>query len=165
MVWFLDRHQVWRSHDPRSVRLLTFVKKVVIPPFLKKTHLFVFPSISFTSFKKMQLFVIRIYFFHILKKRQLYCTVLLLLVIILLIIRPVIWCFPIWLTSSLSYPMAIFSANEIRTFFFISIKNYCNVLYFLGFTWLFWSSTPNTMYYLPKKLGAWLLFLFCGIIE
>ena len=27
-------------------------------------------------------------------------------------------CFPIWLTSSLIYPMAIFSANEIRTFFF-----------------------------------------------
>ena len=99
------------------------------------------------------------------KKIQLYCTVIILPIILLLIIRPVIWCFPIWLTSSLSYPMAIFSANEIRTFLFISIKNYCNVLYFLGFTWLFWSSTPNTMYYLPKKLGAWLLFLFCGIIE
>ena len=30
---------------------------------------------------------------------------------------PVIWCFSIWRTSSLSYPMAIFSANEIQTFF------------------------------------------------
>ena len=26
------------------------------------------------------------------------------------------WCFPIWLTTTLSYPMVIFSANEIRTF-------------------------------------------------
>ena len=33
------------------------------------------------------------------------------------VILPAIWCFPIWLTSSLSYLMAIFSANEIRTFF------------------------------------------------
>ena len=32
------------------------------------------------------------------------------------VIHPVIPCIPIWLTSSLSYPMAIFSANEIRTF-------------------------------------------------
>ena len=30
---------------------------------------------------------------------------------------PVIWCFSIWRTSSLSYPMSIFSANEIQTFF------------------------------------------------
>ena len=28
------------------------------------------------------------------------------------------WCFPIWLNTTLSYPMAIFSANDIRTFFF-----------------------------------------------
>ena len=33
------------------------------------------------------------------------------------VILPAIWFFPIWLTTSLSYPMAIFSANEIRTFF------------------------------------------------
>ena len=50
-------------------------------------------------------------------KTQLYCSVILLPVILLLVIFPVIWCFPIWLTTSLSYPMAIFSANEIRTFF------------------------------------------------
>ena len=59
-----------------------------------------FASIAFTFFKKMQL----------------YHLIILLLVILLPVICPVIWCFPIWLTSSLSYPMAIFSANEIRTF-------------------------------------------------
>ena len=32
------------------------------------------------------------------------------------VIHPIMWCFPISLTPSLSYPMAIFSANEIRTF-------------------------------------------------
>ena len=31
----------------------------------------------------------------------------------------VIWCFPIWLISSLSYQMAIFIANEIQTFLII----------------------------------------------
>ena len=31
--------------------------------------------------------------------------------VIRLVIHLVIWCFPIWLTSSLSYPMAIFSAH------------------------------------------------------
>ena len=39
-------------------------------------------------------------------------------------IRLVIWCFPIWLTSSLSYPMAIFSANEIQTFLLQFIRNH-----------------------------------------
>ena len=38
--------------------------------------------------------------------------------VIYTVIHPVIWCIPIWLTTSLSYPMAIFSANEIRTFLF-----------------------------------------------
>ena len=37
------------------------------------------------------------------------------------VIRPVIWCFPIWLTSTISYPMAIFSTNEIRTFWLIPV--------------------------------------------
>ena len=33
VLWyFLDRHQVWRSHDPTSVRIFTFVKDVT-PPF------------------------------------------------------------------------------------------------------------------------------------
>ena len=33
---FLDRHQVWRSHDPTSVQTFDFCeKKAVIPPFLK----------------------------------------------------------------------------------------------------------------------------------
>ena len=58
--------------------------------------------ISFTSFKKTQL----------------YRPVICLLIHPGLVIHPVIWCFPIWLTSSLSYLMAIFSANEIRTFLF-----------------------------------------------
>ena len=39
----LDRHHVWRSHDPTSIRLFTYVKKKdVTPPFyLKKMQLFV----------------------------------------------------------------------------------------------------------------------------
>ena len=49
----LDRHQVWRSHDPTSVQTFDFCeKKDVIPPFLKKT----------------QLVVVHIYFFHIFLK-------------------------------------------------------------------------------------------------
>ena len=44
------------------------------------------------------------------------------------VIFPAIWCFPIWLTSSLSYLMAIFSVNEIRTFFIvISLVSILNV--------------------------------------
>ena len=43
----LDRHEVWRSQDPMSSDFCE--KERFIPPFLKKT----------------QLFVIRIYFFHI----------------------------------------------------------------------------------------------------
>ena len=96
----------------RPFRILTFVKKKWLSPLF------------FILFKKMQLFVLRIYFlgslrfpFTSFKKMQLYCPVILLPVILLLIICLVIWCFPIWLTSLLSYPMAIFSANEIRTFF------------------------------------------------
>ena len=67
-----------------------------------------FASIAFTFFKKMQL----------------YHLIILLLVILLPVICPVIWCFPIWLTSSLSYPMAIFSANEIQTFLLQFIRNH-----------------------------------------
>ena len=44
--------------------------------------------------------------------------------VIHLVIRLVIWCFPIWLTSSLSYPMAIFSENEIQTFLLQFIRNH-----------------------------------------
>ena len=99
--YILDRHQVWRSHDPMLVQTFDFCgKKDVIPPFLKKTQLFVLCIYFFTSFKKMEL----------------HCPVILNPVILISIICPVIWCFPIWLTSSLSYQMAIFSANEIRTF-------------------------------------------------
>ena len=46
----LDRHQVWLSHDPTSVQNSDFCeKKVIIPPFLKKTQLFVI-HISFCNF-------------------------------------------------------------------------------------------------------------------
>ena len=38
----LHRHHVWRSHDPTSVRILTFVKKLSYPLF--------FHFLSFTSF-------------------------------------------------------------------------------------------------------------------
>ena len=49
----LDRHQVWRSQDPTSVQTFDFCeKKDVIPSFLKR----------------MQLFVVCIYFFHISQK-------------------------------------------------------------------------------------------------
>ena len=100
----LDRHQVWRSHDPTSVQNFPFCeKKDFIPHFWFAS--FLYNSLRFPF-----------------KKTQLYCSVILLpvillRVILLLVIFPVIWCFPIWLTTSLSYPMAIFSANEIRTFF------------------------------------------------
>ena len=77
----------------------------------------------FILLKKTQLSVLRIYFLG-----SLYCSVILLPVILLLVIFPVIWCFPIWLTTSLSYPMAIFSANEIRTFFFVFLEKYCQNL-------------------------------------
>ena len=47
----LDRHQVWRSHDPTSVHTFDFCekKKVITLP-------------SFILFKKTHLFVLRIYF-------------------------------------------------------------------------------------------------------
>ena len=77
MIFLIARHQVWRSHDPISVRLLTFVKKKdAIPPFFKKTQLFVshlketqlFFHISFFlfiffSFEKTQLLFTQIIFF------------------------------------------------------------------------------------------------------
>ena len=86
----------------RPFKILTFVKKKVsYPLFYKRCNFLSFASISFTSFKKTQIY-------H--------------LVILLLVIRPVIWCFPIWLTSSVSYPMAIFSANEIRTIGHFSVE-------------------------------------------
>ena len=73
-------------------------KKDVTPPFFKKTQLFVIcPAIC-----PVICLVIRLDICSVIRP----------------VIRPVIWCFPIWLTSSLSYPMAIFSANEIRTFIF-----------------------------------------------
>ena len=85
-------------------RLLTFLEKSYHTPF------FHFVSFSLKRWKlcnfflkKTHLFVIRIYFFHI-------------HLVIHSVIRLVIWCFPIWLTSSLSYPMAIFSANILKTF-------------------------------------------------
>ena len=91
-------------------------KKDVIPPFLKKTQLFVlriFLSFaSFFSFKETQfLFIHIILFIH-----PVICPPVIHLVVISPVIHQVIWCFPILLTTSLSYPMAIFSANEIRTF-------------------------------------------------
>ena len=45
----LDRHQVWRSHDPTSVRLLTFVKKDLSSLFsfcLRRCNFGSFASIS-----------------------------------------------------------------------------------------------------------------------
>ena len=45
----LDRHQVWRSHDPTSVQTFDFCEKWCHTPF----------------FKKMQLFFVQLYFFHI----------------------------------------------------------------------------------------------------
>ena len=36
--------------------------------------------------------------------------------------------FPFWLPTSLSHPMAIYSANEIRTFFFVFLEKYCQNL-------------------------------------
>ena len=40
-ISILDRHHVWRSHDPTSVQTFDFCeKKDVIPPFLKKMQLF-----------------------------------------------------------------------------------------------------------------------------
>ena len=102
----LDPHQVWLSHDPTSVQ--TFVEKGFTPPF-------------FILFKKTQLLVLCICFLgslsHLLKRRNFTAqSSSSWLSILLPVIHPVIWCFPIWLTSSLSYPMAIFSANEILTF-------------------------------------------------
>ena len=71
----LDRHQVWRSHDPTSVRLLTFVKKDL-------------SSLFFILFKRTQLWVLYIYFlgslrfpFTSFKRTQLYRPVILLPVI------------------------------------------------------------------------------------
>ena len=83
--------------------LLTCVKKKDSYPFFKKTQFLSFASISFTSFKK----------------RQFYSVVIFLPVICL-----VIWCFPIWLTNSLSYLMVIFSANEIWTFYLRDLDGY-----------------------------------------
>ena len=39
---FLDRHQVWRSHDPTCVQTFDFCeeKKDVIPPFFKEDATF-----------------------------------------------------------------------------------------------------------------------------
>ena len=56
-----------------------------------------FASISFTSFKKMQLYHL------VLLLPVILLSIILLLVILLPVIHPVIWCFPIWLTRSLSY--------------------------------------------------------------
>ena len=72
----------------------------------------------FILLKKTQLSVLRIYFLG-----SLYCSVILLPVILLLVIFPVIWCFPIWLTTSLRYPMAIFSANSFGLFLLTFHKN------------------------------------------
>ena len=103
--------------------LLTFVKKKRIhTPFFKKdatfcrSHLFVIciflSFVSFFSFKDTQfLFIQIILFIH-----PVICPPVIHLVVISPVIHPVVWCFPIWLTTSLSYLMAIFSANEIRTF-------------------------------------------------
>ena len=90
---------------------IMWCKKDVTPPFFKKRRNF----LSFTSFCRLHLFLS-------FKKTQF------LFIHICLIIRPVIrlcyprsyphgfWWFPIWLTTTFSYPMEIFSANEIRTF-------------------------------------------------
>ena len=129
-IVILDRHQVWQSHDPTSVRLFTFVNKRCHTPFFV-FHLFCTNSAQLGSFgstplNSAQFCSLRSTFkkdsfasiaFTFFKKMQLYHLIILLLVILLPVICPVIWCFPIWLTSSLSYPMAIFSANEIRTFY------------------------------------------------
>ena len=70
---------------------------------------------SFFSFKETQfLFIHIILFIH-----PVICPPVIHLVVISPVIHQVIWCFPILLTTSLSYPMAIFSANEIRTFLII----------------------------------------------
>ena len=40
--FILDRHHIWRSHDPTSVRIFPFVKKKkTLYPLFKKTQLFV----------------------------------------------------------------------------------------------------------------------------
>ena len=70
-----------------------------------------FASISFTSFKKIQLYC------PIIHPVNFLVICLVIRSVICLVIRLVVWCFPITLTSSLSYPMAIFSGNEIRTFY------------------------------------------------
>ena len=85
----------------RMFRILTFVKS------------------DYTPFFHFASFVVCIFFLSF-KKRQLMEFLLIHPVIHLLlrqVIRLVIWNFPIWLTSSSSYSMVIFSANEIRTFF------------------------------------------------
>ena len=98
---------------------LTFVnKKRCHTPFFKKDTSFII-CIFFLSFKKMQFLFIHIPPAICPVIRPVICPV------ICLGIRPVIWCFPIWLTSSLSYPMAIFSANRIRTFLYRSESLIC----------------------------------------
>ena len=68
--------------------------------------------------------------------------------------HPVIWCFPIWLTTSLSYPMAIFSANEIRTFYiwvrsninFTTTCNWRENIKFMENINIVWSYIPTNRY-------------------
>ena len=67
---FLDRHQVWRSHDPTSVQTFDFCEKAVIPPFFI-SHLFVVRII----FEKMQFLFIHIVFFITLVISPGYCLV------------------------------------------------------------------------------------------
>ena len=62
---FLDRHQVWRSHDPTSIRILTFVKKLSYPlflfcifllfaSFLKRCNFFLFTQFSLSPWLSPQ---------------------------------------------------------------------------------------------------------------
>ena len=45
---FLDRHQVWRSHDPMSIRIFHFVKikKDFIPHFWFASFLYKLPQVT-----------------------------------------------------------------------------------------------------------------------
>ena len=130
-IWILDRHQVWWSHDPTSVQTFDFCeeKKRIHTPFFHFAFLVqILAKLNSTSLTWVNLGYQRlpqvpkgtISFYSHLPNYLLSCL-------------PGypngyppgylpsyphrFWCFPIWLTTTLSYLMAIFSANEIRTFF------------------------------------------------
>ena len=115
---FLDRHQVWRSHDPMSVRNFPFceIKKDFIPPFLL---CFFFYKLSKVTRGYQRLPQVTTGYRYLPGYPPSHLPSY----------RHSFWCFPIWLTTTLSYPMAIFSANEIRTFLYWYFI-YCD-LYFI----------------------------------